>query len=50
MIWHVGDIDYIDDAFAHEPLHFVYEEAYNGYMNWLENLTSTMPYMVSPGK
>ncbi len=50
LIWHVGDIGYIDDAFAHDPLHFVYEEAYNGYMNWLENLTSTIPYMVSPGK
>ena len=35
-IWHVGDIGYIDDAFAHDPLHFVYEEAYNGYMNWLQ--------------
>ena len=49
MIWHVGDIGYIDDAFAHDPMHFVYEEAYNGYLNWLQNLTATMPYMVSPG-
>ena len=40
---------YIDDAFAHDPMHFVYEEAYNGYLNWLQNLTATMPYMVSPG-
>ena len=47
MIWHVGDIGYIDDAFAHDPMHFVYEEAYNGYLNWLQNLTATMPYMVS---
>ena len=50
MIWHVGDIGYVDDAYAHEPLHFVYEQAYNGYMNWLQNLTATLPYMVSPGK
>jgi phosphodiesterase/alkaline phosphatase D-like protein len=50
-IWHVGDIGYIDDSFAHEggQLHFVYEQAYNGYMSWLQNLTATMPYMVSPG-
>jgi hypothetical protein len=43
MIWHVGDIGSIDDAFAHDPLRFVYEEAYNGYMNWLSNLTAAMP-------
>ena len=35
-VWHVGDIGYIDDAFAHDPLHFVYEEAYNSYMHWLQ--------------
>jgi len=49
FIWHVGDIGYMDDSFAHSPLRFTYEESYNGYMNWLQNLTSTMPYMVSPG-
>eukprot|EP00438_Fugacium_kawagutii_P030447 Skav216232 [mRNA] locus=scaffold238:405571:438131:+ [translate_table: standard] len=28
---------------------FTYESAYNGYLNWLQNLTATMAYMVSPG-
>jgi hypothetical protein len=49
FVWHLGDIGYIDDSFAHDPLHFVYESAYNGYMNWLQPLSSAMPYMVAPG-
>jgi len=49
MTWHVGDIGYTDDAFAHHPASFSYENAYNGYMDWLQNLSATMPYMVSPG-
>ena len=49
MVWHVGDIGYMDDAYAHDPLSFHYEDVYNGYMNWLQNLTSIMPYHVSPG-
>ena len=28
---------------------FEYEGAYNDYMNWIENLTSTLPYHVSVG-
>ena len=28
-------------------LNFTYEEAYDGYMEWLENVTSTTPYMVA---
>ena len=48
-VWHLGDIGYVDDAFAHHPLGFHYEIAYNGYMQWLQNLTAAMPYMVSPG-
>ena len=49
FIWHVGDIGYMDDSFAHAPLGVTYESSYNGYMNWLQSLSSTMPYMVSPG-
>ncbi|EDQ89016.1 uncharacterized protein MONBRDRAFT_25809 [Monosiga brevicollis MX1] len=49
FIWHLGDIGYADDAFSHAPLKFGYESAYNGYMNWIQNLTATMPYMVSVG-
>jgi hypothetical protein len=28
---------------------FTYEDAYNGWMNWMQNLTATRPYMVLPG-
>ena len=48
-VFHVGDIGYVDDSFASAPLKFTYEEVYDGYMDWLQNLTSTMPYMVAPG-
>lgn len=49
LVWHVGDIGYADDAFGEKPLSFQYEKIYNGYMNWIENITATMPYMVSVG-
>ena len=26
-----------------------YEQTYNGYMNWFQNVSATMPYMVTPG-
>ncbi|KAL1503565.1 hypothetical protein AB1Y20_012043 [Prymnesium parvum] len=48
-VWHVGDIGYADDAFAHEVATFAYESAYNGYMQWLEPIASKVPYMVTPG-
>ena len=49
MVWHVGDIAYADDAFAHNVVGGLYEDCYNGYVNWMQNVTSTVPYMVSPG-
>lgn len=49
MIWHLGDIGYADDAFGHHAFSFDYEECYNGFMNWIQNLSATMPYMVSVG-
>ncbi|CAK8987592.1 unnamed protein product [Durusdinium trenchii] len=49
FIWHLGDIGYMDDSYAHSPVRFTYETAYNGYMNWLQNLTSSMAYMVTAG-
>jgi len=48
-IWHVGDIGYADDGFAHDPVLSQYEKSYNGFMNWIQELSATMPYMVSPG-
>jgi hypothetical protein len=26
-----------------------YEDVYNGYMNWMQNITALKPYMVLPG-
>jgi hypothetical protein len=50
-VWHLGDIGYVDDAFGHKGkvLRFGYEDTYNGYMNWMQNISATMPYMVSVG-
>lgn len=47
--WHLGDIGYADDGFSHHPLGFHYEEAYNGFMEWIEPVASAVPYMVAPG-
>jgi len=49
MMWHLGDIGYIDDSYAHAPTSFTYEKDYDGYMNWIQNYTSSIPYMVTPG-
>jgi len=52
FVWHLGDIGYADDAFGKESadaVKFLYEEVYNGYMDWVQNLTSTLPYMVAVG-
>jgi hypothetical protein len=52
LVWHVGDVGYADDAVFHTVktlVQFEYENAYNGYMNWIQNLTATMPYHVLPG-
>eukprot|EP00493_Phyllostaurus_siculus_P003740 UN03755 len=52
FVWHLGDIGYADDAFGKESadaVKFLYEKVYNGYMDWIQNLTTTLPYMVSPG-
>jgi len=49
MVFIVGDISYADDSYSHSLLGFSYEKAYNGYLNWMQNLTATMPVMVMPG-
>ena len=48
-VWHLGDIAYADDAFLETPFAFKYEGVMNGWMNWMQNITSTMPYQVSVG-
>ena len=52
MVFHVGDVGYADDAVFHSletAVQFLYEDAYNGYMNWIENITSSLAYHVTPG-
>jgi len=52
LVWHVGDVGYADDAVFHTVktlVQFEYEDAYNGYMNWMQNITASMPYHVLPG-
>eukprot|EP01059_Diplonema_ambulator_P017833 TRINITY_DN29932_c0_g1_i1.p1 TRINITY_DN29932_c0_g1~~TRINITY_DN29932_c0_g1_i1.p1 ORF type:complete len:459 (+),score=168.54 TRINITY_DN29932_c0_g1_i1:46-1422(+) len=48
-VWHLGDIGYADDAFGHDVVGGLYEEAYNGFMNWMQNLSANSAYMVSVG-
>eukprot|EP01062_Namystynia_karyoxenos_P037882 TRINITY_DN27551_c0_g1_i1.p1 TRINITY_DN27551_c0_g1~~TRINITY_DN27551_c0_g1_i1.p1 ORF type:complete len:468 (+),score=153.79 TRINITY_DN27551_c0_g1_i1:85-1404(+) len=50
-VWHVGDIAYADDAFSHKGciVRNCYEDVYNGFMNWMQNVSAVMPYMVTVG-
>lgn len=45
----MGDIAYADDAFLHDTFGFGYEDVYDGWMLWMENLTRLKPYMVAVG-
>ena len=49
FIYHVGDLSYADDAFIHTPLKFEYENVYDNWMNWIENISDSKPYMVGVG-
>jgi hypothetical protein len=52
FVWHVGDVGYADDATFHTMktlISFEYEQAYNDYMKWMQNVTAALPYMVLPG-
>jgi len=49
---HAGDISYADDSFWSRPgewRHFSYEKVYDQWMNWMENVTDQLPYMVAVG-
>jgi len=48
-VLHVGDIAYVDDAFAHAIGELQYEKVYNGFMNWIQPIAANIPYMVSVG-
>jgi len=51
LAWIVGDIAYADDSFGYldNLLNFTYEEAYDGFMDWMSNVTSVIPYHVTVG-
>lgn len=52
MTIHAGDVGYADDSFAHAnkcALEFCYESVYDNYMEWMENVTDSKPYMVAAG-
>ncbi|OQR95445.1 calcineurin-like phosphoesterase [Thraustotheca clavata] len=54
LIWHVGDISYADNAFHTldqdaNALGFVYEKAYNAWMNALQSTMQEIPYMTTVG-
>jgi len=46
---HLGDIGYADDAFLHAPFSFHYEDVWNQFMNSIQNIAATTPYMTLPG-
>ena len=49
--WIVGDIAYADDSAFHEGelFNFTYETVYDAFVEWNENISSTLPLMVSVG-
>lgn len=51
VVLHAGDVGYADDSFLHVPCaaEFCYEAVYDGYMEWIENITDRKPYMVAVG-
>jgi hypothetical protein len=49
MVLHTGDISYSDDSFGEHPLEFTYEDIYDDWMNWIQNLSAVMPYHISTG-
>jgi hypothetical protein len=48
---HAGDVAYADDSFILPScwLGFCYEDTYDNYMDWLENVSDNKPYMTAPG-
>src|SRR3546814_5092711 len=36
-MWHLGDVGYADDDWLHQPFKDGYEEAYNVYMNSIQD-------------
>ena len=51
LVVHSGDVGYADDSFLHKGcvLSFCYEDAFDNYMNSVQDWASAVPYMVGPG-
>ena len=51
MVLHNGDIGYWDDSFGVDGdlFKFTQEEATDGWFDWVQNVSATLPYMVVPG-
>jgi len=47
----VGDISYADDDFLHASCvgYFCYEAVYDKYMDWMQDVMESKPYMTVPG-
>ena len=50
FVWHLGDIAYADDTYLHDPVAFLYEDAYDEYMAEASAaFAASTPYMTLPG-
>lgn len=49
LYFHIGDISYADNWLLHNLVTFGYETVWNTFMNVIQRLAATKPYMVLPG-
>ena len=49
LVLHTGDLIYADDSFGEHPAQFFYEKVNDGWFDWIQNLSATMPYHVAAG-
>lgn len=51
--WHGGDLSYADDHYFQEPysgeMSPIYESNWDLWQQWMNNVTTSIPYMVLPG-
>ena len=49
MVLHAGDIGYYDDCFGEDLLKFCYENVADAWFNWIQNVSSAVPFLVACG-
>ncbi|GMH84073.1 hypothetical protein TrST_g11227 [Triparma strigata] len=51
LIYHMGDVGYADDSFLHLGCYtrFCYEDAWNEFMNAMQPIVTSLPWMTMPG-